>query len=267
VDNTCNRDKPTVFLVAPAKRCDFLSGCSFPFVAKGNLVQGILLVDKPKTWTSFDVVNYVRKIVAEVEGKKPKNCKIGHTGTLDPLATGLLILLIGKEYTKRAGELSKLDKTYEVIMKLGETSTTADEEGEKTVVSGVKPTQEALQTALESLQGHIMQKPPIYSAMKINGQRAYKLAREGKTVEMVARPVTVYSLELTDYSYPYVRFTAKVSSGTYIRSLVEDIGDILRTGAYMSDLRRTSIGGFDIADALPVEGLAIDGITSNLKSL
>jgi tRNA pseudouridine55 synthase len=212
-------------------------------------VHGLLLVDKPKTWTSFDVVNYVRKMVAEIEGKKPKNTKVGHCGTLDPLATGLLILVIGKEYTRRAGEFSKLDKTYEVTMKLGETSTTADEEGDKTAVSGAKPAQNALQTALESLQGHIMQKPPIYSAMKINGQRAYKLAREGKTVEMKARPVTIYSLELTDYSYPYVNFTAKVSSGTYIRSLVEDIGELLKTGAYMSDLRRTSIGDFDIAES------------------
>ena len=93
-------------------------------------MQGLLLVDKPKGWTSFDVVNYVRRIVAGVEGKKPKNCKVGHTGTLDPLATGLLVLLIGKEYTRRAGDLTKLDKVYEVTMRLGQTSTTADDEGE-----------------------------------------------------------------------------------------------------------------------------------------
>jgi tRNA pseudouridine55 synthase len=124
-------------------------------------VQGLLLVDKPKTWTSFDVVNYVRKIVAQEEGKKPKNCKVGHTGTLDPLATGLLILLVGKEYTRRAGELSKLDKTYEVTMKLGQTSTTADEEGEKTTVSATVPTEKAILEALEGLQGQIMQVPPM----------------------------------------------------------------------------------------------------------
>src|SRR5476651_2447055 len=98
-------------------------------------MQGMLLVDKPAGWTSFDVVNYVRKIVATAEGKKPKHCKVGHTGTLDPLATGLLVLLIGKEYTRRAPELTKLDKTYEVTMKLGEVSTTGDEEGEKSVFS------------------------------------------------------------------------------------------------------------------------------------
>src|SRR5664280_2518114 len=102
-------------------------------------MQGILLIDKPKTWTSFDVVNYVRKMVAMSEGKKPKNTKVGHTGTLDPLATGLLVLLVGKEYTRKAMELTKLDKTYEVTMKLGETSTTGDDEGEKTAVSDTTP--------------------------------------------------------------------------------------------------------------------------------
>ncbi len=212
-------------------------------------MQGLLLIDKPKTWTSFDVVNYVRKMVAEVEGKKPKNCKVGHTGTLDPLATGLLVLLIGKEYTRRAGELSKVDKTYEVTMKLGETSTTADDEGDKTVVSDTVPAKTAVLETLESLQGQIMQTPPAFSAMKVNGQRAYKLAREGKAVELEARPVTVYSNELTSYDYPYVTFTSKVSSGTYIRSLVEDLGKLLGTGAYMSDLRRTSVGIFAITEA------------------
>ncbi|MGH7240911.1 MAG: tRNA pseudouridine(55) synthase TruB [Candidatus Saccharimonadales bacterium] len=216
-------------------------------------MQGLLLIDKPKTWTSFDVVNYVRKMVAEVEGMKPKNCKVGHTGTLDPMATGLLVLLVGKEYTRRAGELSKLDKTYEVTMKLGETSTTADAEGEKTAVSGTVPTEKAVLEVLEQLQGHIMQVPPAFSAMKINGQRAYKLAREGKAVELEARPVTIHSNEFTSYEYPYVKFTSRVSSGTYIRSLVEDLGGILKTGAYMSDLRRTQVGGFTIADAQDVK--------------
>jgi tRNA pseudouridine55 synthase len=230
-------------------------------------MQGVLLVDKPKAWTSFDVVNYVRKMVAAEEGKKPKNVKVGHTGTLDPLATGLLVLLIGKEYTKKATELSKMDKTYEVTMKLGETSTTGDEEGEKTAVSGVKPTKKALQTALEGLQGHIMQKPPIYSAVKINGQRAYKLARQGKTVEIEARPVTVYSLELTDYTYPYVTFTAKVSSGTYVRSLVEDLGTALGTGAYMPDLRRTQIGDFSLSDATKIDALNRENLHKHILTI
>lgn len=221
-------------------------------------MQGLLLVDKPKGWTSFDVVNYVRRMVATANGTKPKNTKVGHTGTLDPLATGLLVLLVGKEYTRKATELTKLDKTYEVTMKLGETSTTADDEGEKTVVSTIVPTQEAVQEALDKLQGHIMQTPPVFSAMKIDGQRAYKLARAGKPVEMVARPVTIYKNELTSYEYPYVKFTSEVGSGTYIRSLVEDLGKLLGTGAYMSDLRRTRVGEFTIEKSVPVDNLTAE---------
>jgi tRNA pseudouridine55 synthase len=230
-------------------------------------VQGLLLVDKPKTWTSFDVVNYVRKIVAQEEGKKPKNCKVGHTGTLDPLATGLLILLVGKEYTRRAGELSKLDKTYEVTMKLGQTSTTADEEGEKTTVSATVPTEKAILEALEGLQGQIMQVPPMYSAMKINGQRAYKLARKGEIIELAARPVTIYESRLMDYEYPLVKFTSRVGSGTYIRSLVEDLGKVLETGAYMADLRRTRIADYDVEDAALPEGLSADSLSARLRAL
>lgn len=223
-------------------------------------MQGILLIDKPKTWTSFDVVNYIRRMVASQEGKKPKNVKVGHTGTLDPLATGLLIILVGKEYTRRASEWSKQDKTYEVVMKLGETSTTADAEGEKTVVSDRKPDREELLVALERFTGDIMQTPPVYSAMKVNGQRAYKLAREGKEVVLEPRPARIYSNKLTDYTYPFARFTSTVSSGTYIRSLVEDIGEVLGTGAYMSDLRRTSISSFSINDAVTPDGLDAEAL-------
>jgi tRNA pseudouridine55 synthase len=214
-------------------------------------MQGLLLIDKPSGWTSFDVVNYVRKMVAAREGKRPKNTKVGHTGTLDPLATGLLVLVVGKEYTRRAGEFSKLDKTYEVTMKLGETSSTGDAEGEKIAVSDTAPNQTAILGALEGLQGQIMQVPPAFSAMKINGQRAYKLARAGKEVVLEARPVTIYQLQLTKYAYPFVEFTADVGSGTYIRSLVEDLGKVLGTGAYMSGLKRTRVGQFTIDKALP----------------
>lgn len=214
-------------------------------------MQGALLVDKPREWTSFDAVNFVRKQVAAAEGKKPKNTKVGHTGTLDPLATGLLVLLVGKDYTRRAIELTKLDKTYEVTMKLGETSTTGDEEGEKRVVSDTVPSEEAILHALEQFQGQLMQVPPAFSAMKVNGQRAYKLARDGKEVTLEARPVTIHKNTLTSYVYPYVRFTSDVGSGTYIRSLVEGLGKLLGTGAYMSDLRRTRVGDFLVSEAVP----------------
>jgi tRNA pseudouridine55 synthase len=231
-------------------------------------MNGILLIDKPREWTSFDAVNKTRRIIQysdlNVTGKK--RFPVGHTGTLDPLATGLLVLLLGT-YTKRAPELTKLDKTYEVTMRLGITSTTGDEEGEKTPVSDVQPTQEAIEAALQQFQGDIMQKPPIYSAIKINGQRAYKLARAGKAPEMEARPATIHSIRLTKYTYPIVTFTVEVSSGTYVRSLVEDIGVVLQTGAYMSDLRRTRVGQFDIADAITIDQLSPEVIEAHAIQL
>jgi len=214
-------------------------------------MQGILLVDKPAGWTSFDVVNYVRKQVAAAENKKPKQVKVGHAGTLDPFATGLLIVLVGKDYTRRAAEFSKLDKTYEVTMHLGQTSSTGDPEGEITPVSDTIPTQSDLKKALLEFTGKIMQTPPAYSAIKIDGQRAYKLARAGKTVTIEPRQVIIDRLELVDYKYPDVRLIAAVSSGTYIRSLVEDIGKTLGTGAYTTTLRRISIGEQNVNDAQP----------------
>lgn len=227
-------------------------------------MQGFLLVDKPHGWTSFDVVNYVRKMVAAVEGKKPKNTKAGHTGTLDPMATGLLVLLIGKEYTKRAGEFSKLDKTYEVVARLGQTSTTGDEEGEKSPVSDKVPAREEIERALQQFAGEISQIPPQYSAIKINGQRAYDLARKGKIAEIEARKVRIDRIELTNYDYPNVSFVCEVSSGTYIRSLVEDIGQVLKTGAYTAALRRTKVGKFNLQNAVAIDSLNRDNLPKHL---
>jgi tRNA pseudouridine55 synthase len=229
-------------------------------------MQGLLLVDKPAGWTSFDVVNYVRRIVATAEGKKPKNIKVGHTGTLDPFATGLLILLIGKEYTRQAGEYSKLDKTYEVTMKLGATSTTGDPEGKIEAVSDTTPTLKAVQEAVEEFRGQIEQVPPAYSAIKVDGQRAYKLARAGKEVKIDPRPVTINRLEIVSYDYPVIQLVADVSSGTYIRTLVEDIGAKLTTGAYTTALRRTSILEYGIKDSTPVKELTAEALTAKLRS-
>lgn len=213
-------------------------------------MEGILLVDKPAEWTSFDVVNYVRKMVARVEGKKPKNVKVGHTGTLDPAATGLLVLLIGKNYTRRAGEFSKMDKTYEVEMTLGLTSSTGDSEGEKTKVSDEKPDKKDIEAALNRFLGEISQVPPAYSAIKVDGKRAYELARQGQKPDLKPRKVKIYDIKLVDFTYPLVKFTCDVSSGTYIRSLVEDAGNELGSGAYTSSLRRTRVGNFSVEGAL-----------------
>ncbi len=220
-------------------------------------MDGILLIDKPKGWTSFDVVAKVRGIIRRETGlKKPK---VGHTGTLDPLATGLLVLVVGK-YTKRVPELSKADKTYEVTMKLGEVSSTGDDEGEKTLVSDMQPSEKEVMRAVKGFVGDIEQIPPAYSAIKVNGQRAYKLARAGKEVKIEPRKVKIYEIDAIAYDYPAVRFTAKVSSGTYIRSLVEDIGKALGSGAYMSDLRRTQVGEFTIEKSKSVEIIQEKGL-------
>ena len=211
-------------------------------------------------------MNYVRRIVAEHEGKKPKNCKVGHTGTLDPFATGLLVLLIGKEYTKKAAELSKVDKTYEVTMRLGNTSTTGDPEGKITAVSDTIPTPESIQEALEGFKGQIEQVPPAFSAIKVDGQRAYKLAREGKEVKIEPRKVTINRLELVDYSYPEVKFVADVSSGTYIRTLVEDIGNALGTGAYTTELRRTQVGSLSVDDSITPKSIDAQILVNRLNT-
>lgn len=218
--------------------------------------SGILLVDKPKGWTSFDAVGKVRSLIkqADLNGTGKKRFPVGHTGTLDPLATGLLVILLGKD-TKRAPELTKKDKIYEVTLRLGQTSTTGDEEGQKIDVSEARPSEEQLRQAIERYIGEISQTPPAYSAVKIDGVRAYKLARAGKEVKIEPRQVTIRSITDIKYDYPFVSFTTEVSSGTYIRSLVEDIGRDLKTGAYMTDLRRTHVGNFDVTDAVPANEL------------
>lgn len=209
-------------------------------------MNGMILIDKPTQMTSFGVVARVRRRLTEKVGKK---VKVGHTGTLDPFATGLMILLVGKA-CKQANEFSKLDKTYETIIILGKKSSTGDPEGNITEVSNNKPNENAIGKALEHYIGEITQTPPAYSAIKINGQRAYKLAREGKDVEMPPRQVTIHSLELMNYQYPELKIRTHVSSGTYIRTLAEDIGKTLGTGAYCAQLRRTKVGKWDIADAV-----------------
>lgn len=222
----------------------------------------ILLIDKPTGWTSFDVVAKIRgKIRAgyTARGEKPtkRQLKVGHAGTLDPFATGLLIILLG-DATKKAGEFLKLDKTYEFTAKLGEVSTTGDTEGEITVNGGDTPSKNAVLAALEQFTGEITQIPPSYSAIKIDGKRAYKLAREGKKVEIPPRQVTVSRLQVTEYDYPYLKCVCDVSSGTYIRTLVEDIGKALKTGAYCLELRRTRIGSYKIQDARAILDITED---------
>ncbi len=221
-------------------------------------MNGLLLVDKPLGITSFDVIRRLRRITSVK--------KIGHAGTLDPLATGLMLILIGTA-TKQAQTLVKLDKEYLAQVTLGETSTTQDAEGEKTSVSDKIPTRSELERALAAFRGPIVQTPSQYSAIKVAGKEAYKYARSGQSVELPPRQVTVHELVLIRYEYPQVDLRARVSSGTYIRSLAEDLGDTLQTGAYLSGLRRTQVGEYSIADALELEGAEAQDVEKRLIAL
>ncbi|MDO4901968.1 MAG: tRNA pseudouridine(55) synthase TruB [bacterium] len=217
--------------------------------------SGRILIDKPAEMTSFGVVARVRRVLGQKLGQK--KVKVGHTGTLDPFATGLLVLLYGKE-TKNAMALTKLDKVYEAKFILGEVSTTGDPEGEISKVDfDKKPSFEEILNASKKLTGKISQTPPAFSAIKINGKRAYDLARKGEKPEIKPREVEIFSFEILEYDFPRIQIRAHVSSGTYIRTLGEDLGKILGTGAYCRHLRRTKIADFDIKDAISLEDLGI----------
>lgn len=212
-------------------------------------MEEIILIDKPAGLSSFGVVARVRRKLRDREGKK---VKVGHTGTLDPFATGLLILLAGTA-TKRSDEFLKKDKEYEATIHLGKTSTTGDVEGEIRETSKKVPDLKSVEAACKKLTGRIEQTAPIYSAVKINGERAYKIARKGQTVTMPTRTVTIYSLDILDYTYPELKIRTTVSSGTYIRTLGEDLGKILGTGAYLTSLRRTKIADYSVDAALKLD--------------
>lgn len=210
----------------------------------------LVLVDKPAGITSFGAVARLRRQLRDQFGKK---VKVGHTGTLDPFATGLLLLVTGTR-CRDAGSFSKLDKVYEATVYLGTTSTTGDPEGELTAQSDRQPSLEEITPVVASFVGTITQRPPAFSAIKINGQRAYALARKGIEVEVPERTVTIHSIEILSYEYPNLRIRAHVGSGTYIRTLAEDIGSALGVGAYCSQLRRTQVGDYHVDDAITLAG-------------
>lgn len=206
-------------------------------------MEQIIFVDKPSGMSSFGAVARVRRILSEEVGHR---VKVGHTGTLDPFATGLLILLAGKA-TKKAPELTKLDKEYEATIRLGAKSSTGDPEGEITITDdGINISRAQVEKTLVQFVGEIEQRPPIFSAIKVNGQRAYKLARAGKKVEIPTRKVQIYSIDIIDYAPPFLKIRTHVGSGTYIRTLAEDIGKALGCDAYTTELRRTKIADYDI---------------------
>ncbi len=221
--------------------------------------DGLLLVDKPSGPTSHDIVDRVRRAL----GIRA----VGHAGTLDPFASGLLILGIGKG-TKRLTALVGHDKVYEIEAKLGQRTDTFDREGQPLGehYQGEPPTREAIEALLPHFRGDIQQKAPLYSAIKRQGKKLYELARAGTATEDMrpVRDVTIHELELLDYAWPALKLRARVSSGTYIRSLVDDIGTELGTGAFVQELRRTMVGEFDVAQAVHGDALTQSTIQASL---
>lgn len=224
-------------------------------------MDGLVAVDKPAGMTSHDVVDRVRRIA--------KTRAVGHAGTLDPFATGLLILGIGKG-TKRLTALVGTDKTYETTIHLGAKSTTFDPEGTITSTypeDAQPPTIEAIRRTLDQFRGGYEQRAPLFSAKKIQGQKLYKLARSGKADESMrpTKHVSISELEITNYTWPLLSIRVTCSSGTYIRSLADDIGESLGTGGFAKTLRRTHIADWNVKDAVHLDDLSEELLVKHLR--
>ena len=213
------------------------------------MLDGVLIIDKEAGPTSHDVVDGVRKIL--------KTRKVGHTGTLDPAATGVLPLVLGKA-TKLSRYLTGTNKTYRATIHLGVVTETLDAEGEVIETKPVEVDESMVLAAIEQFRGEIDQVPPMYSAKKHQGKRLYELARQGIEVERPAKTITIFDLEVVEISLPTVVVDVTCSAGTYIRVLADDIGKKLGCGAHLSALRRTAVGRFDIGEAITLEELADD---------
>lgn len=234
-----------------------------PKTAK-SIVSGVLLIDKPQGMTSQQVVSKVKYLLkSDVHDSK----KAGHTGTLDPMATGLLPICLG-EATKFSHYQLDAVKSYQAIIKLGEQTDTGDAEGEIIATSPVPHvTQAMLQSVTEQFLGEIMQVPPMYSALKKDGKKLYELAREGIEVERAARPLTIYELSLTPLSDQQLQLTVTCSKGTYVRVLAEDIAKALGTLGHLTALRRIRTGDFEIADAIPLADFAALDVAARFDKL
>ena len=205
------------------------------------------MIDKPVGITSHDVVAKLRKVTGER--------RIGHAGTLDPLASGLMLVAIGRNHTKQLAEYVGLDKTYTAEITFGASSETDDAEGPIHPKSSRQPERGELEDVIKIMIGSQLQLPPQFSAKKIGGKKAYELARAGETAPVVPKNITIHQLRLLVYDYPKCSLECEVSSGTYIRSIARDLGEKLGTGAYLSGLRRTRVGEWTVAGALPLNDL------------
>lgn len=226
-------------------------------------MPGFILVNKPTGMTSHDVVYKVRKLTGEK--------RVGHGGTLDPNASGLLVVGVGREATRKLDLFTKgKDKTYEAKIVLGEERTTDDVEGRVRVKGERKVselTESEIEEVLKTFQGVQMQTPPAFSAIKVKGKKSYELARAGKAIKLSPRKINIYSLELLKYKEPALYLSCKVSSGTYIRALARDIGKKLGTGAYLGSLVRTKIGEYSLGSAVELGELTEDNVESYIKWL
>ena len=219
----------------------------------------IFLLDKPLDWTSFQAVNKLKYKLKREFPELPKKFKIGHAGTLDPRATGLLIVCTGK-FTKRIPEIQDAPKEYWTEVKIGVQTESYDTEKPEILATDFSHiTEEQIHENLQKFIGEIDQKPPVFSALKIDGKRAYDLARAGAEVEMKSRKTTIHYLNQIEIDLPFISFTVGCSKGTYIRSLAHDIGQDLGVGAYLTQLRRTKIGDYS------VENATVDFINDDFK--
>ena len=217
-----------------------------------DFIEGeVLYIDKPLHWTSFDVVNKTRNILRHSLGVK--KIKVGHAGTLDPLATGVMILCTGKA-TKTIDSYLHKDKEYIATIKLGATTPSYDAETDENATFPTDHiTRELVEETLKNFIGDIDQVPPLYSAIRIDGTRAYELARKDKDVAIKPRKVRIDAIELLDFALPYIKIRVACSKGTYIRSLANDIGAALQSGGYVSSLQRTKVGDVTIEDCISIE--------------
>lgn len=223
-------------------------------------VSGIINLDKPAGITSARVVDAVKRLL-------PRKTKIGHAGTLDPFATGVLLLLVGKG-TKLCERLMGQPKEYIAMVRLGATTATDDPESPEEIPPDSRPcTREQVDALLPEYVGQIMQTPPVFSAMKVAGRRAYDLARRGAEVQLEPRPVQVYELEVLSFEWPLLTLRVRCGRGTYIRSLARDMGRQLSGGGYLTQLRRTRIGDFDVGQAVSLEKLKAEGVAAHLHPL
>ena len=227
-------------------------------VLKSSVMFGLLNIDKPQGVTSRDVVNRVQRVL--------RGEKVGHAGTLDPLATGVLVVCVGPA-TRLVEYVQRMRKQYSATFLLGKTSDTEDIEGNVVDLAEPPcPSRADIEAALPKFVGDIQQRPPAYSALKVGGRRAYELARKGKQVELLPRKITVHEMTVSGYEYPELKLQITCGSGTYVRSLGRDLAESLDTGAVMSALERTAIGSFRIDDAVDPDGLSAKNVSDFLLS-